>query len=133
METFASISDLERRYKALSPSERSKAGVLLEDATAMLCAEFKRAGKAINLGDELLMVNLKVVTCAMVKRILANGNDADIKQTSITAGSFSEQMTFNNPTGDMYLRDQERRLLGIPKSRVRMGFVMPGSRPCCDR
>lgn len=128
MDTFATVDDLEKRYKTLSPSEKQRAEILLEDAAALLRSEFARYCKAIDEGDELLMINLKVVSCAMVKRIIANGIEADVKQTSITAGSFSEQMTFNNPAGDLYLRDQERRMLGIPKSKVRMGFVMPGSR-----
>lgn len=129
MEAFAQVDDLQCRWRTLTPSELDKAAVLLEDAAAFLAAEFKICGKEIDPDDEILAINLKVVSCAMVKRIMANNFDSDITQTSITAGSFSEQMTFANPTGDFYLREQERRLLGLPKRRVRMAYVMPGTRP----
>lgn len=129
MTPFASVDDLELRYRVLDESEKRRAFTLLDDASSFLEAEFVYCGKEIDPDDELLAVNLKVVCCAMVKRILANGTDADIRQSSITAGSFTEQRTYSNPTGDLYLRDQERRLLGIPKRKMRMGFIMPGSRP----
>lgn len=129
MDAFATVDDLQNRWRALKPAELEKAQTLLEDAAAFLRAEFKLCGKTIDDEDELLAVNLKVISCAMVKRIMANNFDSDITQTSITAGSFSQQMTFANPTGDFYLRDQERRLLGIPKKKVKMAFIMPGTRP----
>lgn len=129
MDPFATVEDLERRWRALTPSETDRAEVLLKDASAFLMAEFEKCGRAIDLEDELLVTNLRVVCCAMVKRMLASSVDAEVTQMSQTAGPFTEQFTFANPTNDLYLRDQERRILGITKHHLKMGFIMPGSRP----
>ena len=125
MEAFASIEDLEARWRELSPSEEQRATTLLDDATAILMAEFKIADVAIDDEDELQAANLKVVCCSMVKRALGTMNSADYSQASMTVGSFSKSYTMANPSGDMYLSSQERRILGLPKRRVKIGSIMP--------
>lgn len=129
MDAFATVKDLEQRYgDTLNPSECDQAEILLEDAAAFLELEFRRCHRTIDEDDELLMYNLKVVSCSMVKRSMAAATNFDLTQISVTAGSFNEQKTFANPSGDMYLTAQERRLLGLPKHCVNMKFIMPGSR-----
>lgn len=125
MERFAQVEDLQARFRELSESEKLKAGTLLDDASSMLQTEFQRAGKQIDPDDELQKVNLKVVACSMVKRVLANGIDGDVTQKSVTAGSYTEQVTFASSTGEMYITKQERRILGIPMRKFRMGSIMP--------
>lgn len=125
---FATPEDLEARWRMLSDSEKGRAEALLEDAAAMLHAEFAAVGKEIDETDELQKVNLKVISCSMVKRVMASGQGADITQTSMTAGSFSEQFTYANPTGDMYLTANERRILGVPKRRGHVQTVAPYDR-----
>lgn len=127
MEPFAEPSDLEERWRPLSASERGRAEVLLGDASALLSAEFRAMGRGIGPGDSSLASNLRAVCCSMVRRVMANDVDGDYTQASVTAGSFSQQYTFANPAGDMYLTAQERRLLGIPKRRMRIGFLGPFS------
>lgn len=127
MEPFAEPSDLEARWRPLSASERGRAQALLGDATAILSAEFRALGREIDPGDAALASSLRAVCCSMVRRVMANDVDGDYTQASVTAGSFSQQYTFANPAGDMYLTAQERRTLGIPKRRMRLGFVGPFS------
>lgn len=127
MEPFAEPSDLEARWRPLSASERGRAEALLGDATAILSAEFRALGREIDPGDAALASSLRSVCCSMVRRVMANDVDGDYTQASVTAGSFSQQYTFANPAGDMYLTAQERRTLGIPKRRMRLGFVGPFS------
>lgn len=127
MGPFAEPSDLEARWRPLSASERGRAEALLGDAAAILSAEFRALGREIDPGDAALASSLRAVCCSMVRRVMANDVDGDYTQASVTAGSFSQQYTFANPAGDMYLTAQERRTLGIPKRRMRLGFVGPFS------
>ena len=129
MGAFAGPSDLEARWRPLSASERARAEVLLSDASGILTAELSEAGREIDPDDDALASNLRSVCCSMVKRVMAGGDGGDYTQASVTAGSFSQQYTFANPAGDMYLTAQERRLLGIPKRRMRLGFVGPFGEP----
>jgi hypothetical protein len=126
MEPFATLEDLQQRFRILSADEQTRAAVLLEDASNIIHREFDLADRDIDLTDPVLVGNLKHVCCAMVKRVIANGALGDYTQYSQTVGSFNEQYTFANPQGDMYLTAAERRLLGIPKRRSKVMFAMPG-------
>lgn len=133
MEPFATVADLEGRYRKLDDAEKARASVLLNDATEALVVELGLVGKEVSEGDVVQMGLLEAVACNMVKRVLANGTSADISQMSEARGPFSTSYTFSNPSADMYIREDERRWLGIPKRRSRMGFVGPsrsfGQRP----
>lgn len=126
---FATPDDLSSRWRQLSPSETDRAEALLDDAAIYLEAEFRRCDKTIDPEDEFLLSALKIVSCSMVKRVLASsgttalGIDGDFTQLSKTAGSFTEQYTFANPSGDMYITAREYKLLGIPQNTRKIGQV----------
>lgn len=113
IETFASVEDLEQRYRSLESSEKTKAEALLQDATALITSELRCANVAIREDDELQRSALRAVTCSVVRRALAGGCGDSITQSSTTTGPFSRQVTFANPTADLYLTKQDKRALGI--------------------
>lgn len=123
MEPFATVADLEGRYRKLDDAEKARANVLLKDATEALVVELALVGKEVSKDDSVQMGLLEMVCCNMVKRVLANGTSADISQMSEARGPFSTSYTFSNPSADMYIREDERRWLGIPKRRSRIGFI----------
>lgn len=123
--TYATVADLEARWRTLSESEASRAGVLLTSASAYLTTEAARCGVVIDPTDEVQAENLKSVCCDMVKRVMANGVDGDYTQTSMTAGVYSQSFTLANPSGDMYLTSSERVLLGFPRRVMKMGSIRP--------
>lgn len=126
MEAFATVDDLKSRWRTIADEEKPIAESLLLDASIILAREFERAGKSLDDTDELTLSALKMVCCAMVKRVMAVSDDAiGITQIGTTAGSFSQQRTYSQQAGDLYLRDLERNLLGIPKRRVRIGSLRP--------
>jgi hypothetical protein len=125
MEPFATLDDLQQRFRTLSIDEQTRASALLEDASNIIRQEFDICGREIDLANSVLKGNITYVCCAMVKRVIANGVAGDYTQYSQTVGSFNEQYTFANPQGDMYLTAAERRLLGIPKHRSKIMFIMP--------
>lgn len=125
MESFATVNELEMRYRLLDESEKERATTLLSDASAILRAEFKRAGERIDEEDEIQAANLVRVCCSMVKRVLSSGPLDDVSSVNRMAGSYSEQRTFANPTGDMYITKNERRALGLPLCKQRVACFNP--------
>lgn len=106
---YAEVSDLEVRWRILSEDERERAEALLGDASAMLDAYL-----TVDEGDEKQMTLLKIVTCNMVERAMSTVDGLyGVTQQSITAVGFSQQNTYANPTGDLYITRNEKRMLGI--------------------
>lgn len=118
---YATVDELAERWRDLSESERHKAAVLLEDAAAILDAEMERC----HIPAEGRSDKLRYVSCQMVRRAMAVGVEGDYTSISRTAGSFTEQFSPANPSGDMYLTSNERRLLGVQLRRGRIAQVGP--------
>ena len=117
---FADVSDIESRWRELSTDEEARATTLIDDASAMLSAL-----AAVDETDEEQAELLKMVCCNMVIRAMsASEYDAfGASQMSMTAGPYSQQWTYTNPTGDMFITKMEKRLLGISTSYI--GTIRP--------
>lgn len=115
MDAFATVNDLESRWRTMDPSEKARAGVLLVDAAAIIMAALDQSGIAIDEKDEVQAANLVRVSCAMVQRAMAQG---DGEQSHAWGGNL-----VMNPSGDLYLSKADRKSLGI--GRMRVGFVSP--------
>ena len=101
---YATVEDLEARWRSLSEDESATAEVLLEDASVVV---------------DSLKVNpdparAKIIVCRMVKRaMLGPEQAAGAASVQQTAGPFSQSMSFQNPNGDLYLTKADRKFLGI--------------------
>ena len=110
------VADLEARWRTLATDERERAQALLLDAVARLRAQAPDAAADL----------VRSVACAMVIRAMAAGASAPLgaTQSQWSADSYSASVSFANPSGDLYLTQQEQRLLGIGTGRI--GFVQLG-------
>lgn len=117
---YATVSDIESRWRALNEAEQSRASVLIDDASAMLTALVN-----VDSDDQEQAQLLKQVCCSMVIRAMsATETDAfGASQMSMTAGPYSQSWSYSNPTGDMYLTKLEKRLLGITSGYI--GTIEP--------
>ena len=114
---FATADDLEARWHPLTDTERAKAVTHLLDATEYIK---ERSPKWRRLLDERPRLLAKI-TCDIVRRIMQAdpyGIPGGVTQMNQTTGSFSEQYSFGAPTGDLWLRDDEKKLLGINAQRA---------------
>lgn len=105
MDVFATVEDLEARWRALTQAEQARAQVLLEDASDLIrstCRNWEAASEDTR----------KRITCQAVKRAMLADDQVGVTQTSQSVGSFSESFTFANPQGDLYLTKTEKRALG---------------------
>lgn len=117
---YATVSDIEARWRALSADEQAQATVLLDDAAAMLSRLVE-----VDETDEGQAELLKVVSCSMVIRSMSQTASElfGVSQSSITAGVYSQSTSYANPSGDMYLTRMEKRLLGISSGYI--GSIRP--------
>ena len=123
MEPFATVEDLEARWRTLAEEERPVAETTLLDATAFISAEMARSHVNIRPDDEVQHQNLVAVTCAVTKRSLLMAFDSGNTLTGVSkyqeqADVWNASVTLANPMGDMYLTAQEKRLLGIGRTVV---------------
>ena len=117
MEAFATVNDLESRWRTMDASEKKRAAILLEDAAAIIAASLEQSGVEVAKDDEVQAANLVRVSCAMVQRAMAQG---DGEQEHAWGGNIVA-----NPSGDLYLSKVDRKSLGL--ERMRVGFVSPWS------
>lgn len=117
---YAGVSDIETRWRELSTDEEARATALLDDASAMLTEMV-----GVDAADGAQLQLLKIVCCNMVIRAMsASEYDAfGASQMSMTAGPYTQQWTYSNPSGDMYLTKMEKRMLGITSSYI--GTIRP--------
>lgn len=112
---FATVEDLEARWRDLSEDEQAQAEVLLEDAALYLQALVE-----VDAEDETQAGVLKAVSCNMVRRAMTSGASGAYGITGATAtmGPFSQHIDYSNPTGDLYVTRAERALLGIGRATI---------------
>ncbi|MDH5132880.1 MULTISPECIES: hypothetical protein [unclassified Microbacterium] len=118
---YATVADLEDRWRTLTSAEEARAEVLLGDAAVRL--DVSCPPSVPPTVSELAA--RKIVSCEMVKRAMATpGGVAGIGVTSVQAGAgpFQETQQFANPTGDLYLTKADRDLLGCG---VQVAFTVP--------
>lgn len=125
MLTFATVEDLEARWRPFTDEEAARAEVELQDTSAFIMSQMRKYRRPIIPDDEIQAYNLKWVTCAVAKRGLQPSFDSDdggmgapVSKLSETADVFSASVTFANPLGDRYLTKQEKLALGIGRVLV---------------
>lgn len=121
---FATVEDLEARWRTLSAAEKSQAAVLLEDASHLVLDVCSSAATVDDDEQERREATLKRIVCNMVKRamIAAGGSLSGIETLQQGAGPFQIQATLSNPTGDLYLTKPERAALPCGKQ---VAFTAP--------
>lgn len=124
MDAYATLEDLQSRWRLLSSDEQQRATTLLSDAAVKVALACKQSGVAIDAADELQSEALKSINCEMVKRAMMSPIDMPpMSSFSQTAGSYSESQTYVNPTGDLYMTLGEKKMLGIGTQK--MGSIPP--------
>lgn len=115
---YATVQDLEARYGALTDGQQERASVLLDDVAVLI-------DSAATIDTEARGSAAKVVSCAMVNRAMqaAESDAYGVSQATMTAGSYSQSMSFANPSGDLYFTSTEKALLGISGGYI--GSIQP--------
>lgn len=121
MAAFATVEDLEARWRPLSTAERNTAETLLGDAAVRIASEAPLSDPLLPTEHEL--ETRKIVSCNMVKRAMSVADDMlGVTSHSDGTGPFQSQRTFANPMGELYLTKADRKLLGAGGQEV---FTVP--------
>lgn len=130
---FATPNDLADRWRPLTPDEDGRAAVQLEDASRLIRQLVPDIDDRI--ADQSVDAGLvTMVCCAVVRRAMIGVAGGDgVTQQSQTVGPFSLAQSYSNPTGGLYLRDDELTLLNGTaaqgRSRRAFAFDMTPTRP----
>ncbi len=126
--TYATIEDIERRWRKLTVDEQGRAEVLLEDATTMLKVSFDNQKKDISKVDANL---LTLVCCNMVSRVLDAGTDTGLYSAKTeSAGVYSQTFTYAHSGTGLFITRKEKALLGL--SGLRISTISYGGVDVCD-
>lgn len=104
MTAFASLDDVEARWRPLTDPERLVADTLLDDASAIIRARFP--GVEGQVDDDILAA----VTAGMVKRALIAPLDG-VSQESETTGPYSHSTSFANPMRNVFLTAADEMMI----------------------
>lgn len=124
---FATVAEYRAKYA--TDLDDAKLGAWLEDASGMMADEMDAAGVDYYEPTESMAARLMRICRDVVHRAIGDGTDlsmgipAGATQASMAAGGYSESFTLGNPYGDLFLRDSERKALGI--SRGGVGLAVP--------
>lgn len=114
---FATSADLAAYWKTLTPSEITRATSLLNIASARL--RLYAAGNNPDLdtraaGEPGFRSILNWITMEAVKRAMQNPTEGpSVDSYQQTAGIYSENFKYTNPTGDLFFRKSELQALGL--------------------
>lgn len=119
---YATITDLQNRWRSLTSDEAARALILLDDAALRIDAE---CPPSVQPTAQEITARM-IVSCDMVKRAMVSPGGIGVQSVQQSAGPYSETTQYTNPTGDLYLTKADRRLLGCG---VQKAFTVSMSNP----
>ena len=114
---YVKVEELAAFWRPLTSEESKRAESLLLLASNRLRLMAQNIN--INLdekvnGDEIYESNIQYVIMEAVKRaILTPVNQAPVNSQQTTAGPYSENITFTNPSGDLWFKKGELSEIGL--------------------
>ena len=121
MSTYATIEDLEKRWRTLTSEESTRAETLLSDVESILKLKAKSLNKDIDIMSEdsdYKQVLISVI-CDIVKRILKKNVDQEaLSQFSQSAGGYTFSGTYLVPNDNIYIMDKELKRLGLKQQKM---------------
>lgn len=119
--SFATIQDITKLFRELTPQEAAKAEALLPIVSDSIRQEAFKVGKSIDamLEDGSLLLNvLKSVTVDVTARALMTSTDSEpMSQISQSALGFSMSGTYLVPGGGLFIKRTELARLGLKRQR----------------
>lgn len=109
---YASVDDLKGLWPDFPTGGDSHATTLLAAASAVMRAE---CSSAVDADPEIL----KLVCCEMVKSAMNAPDEASrLSSANLSAGPFSQQLSFKADADDLYLTRKHKRWLGCGRQKA---------------
>ena len=117
MTPFATIEQLEAYWKSLDETQEARATVMLDMASNRLRVIAETVDVDIDAkvaaSEAYASVAAWVVMEATKRAMNTPLDDAPVDEKSITAGPYSENYKYTNPSGDLWFKKNELASLGI--------------------
>lgn len=117
MEPYATVEQLAAYWRTLTDAETARAGVLLPLASSRLRLMADRVNVDIDgqvANNQSYAATAQWVVLEAVKRAMLVPTDAPpANQLQKTAGPYSENIVFTNPSGDLWFKNSELEELGL--------------------
>lgn len=114
---YASKEELAAFWRPLTDAESSRADTLLPLASNRLRGRAETLGIDLDAkvaASEVYKSNVQYVVMESVKRALLTPTDAPpANSIQQTAGPYSENITFTNPSGDLWFKNTELEEIGL--------------------
>lgn len=127
---FATADDLAAYWRPLTGDEPARALVLLTLASNRLRLAAGNEGVDLDVkiaASEAYASVINWVVMEAVKRAMQSSGNPDmpsVESSSMTAGPYSENYKYTNPTGDLFFRKSELAALGLSGNQV-LGSITP--------
>lgn len=114
---YATVDDLQARWRPLAGDEVDKATALLADAAVIIRVARPDIDEQIAAGR--LVDEAMIVSCRIVRRAMSTPDGYEgVSAITDQAGPFQEQVSFGNPFGDSWLTKADQRLLGCSSQQA---------------
>lgn len=116
---FATLEELETYWKDIVEAEEPRAENLLllaSDRLRLIAEDIDYDLQTKYDENEAYKSTVKWVVMEAVKRAMQTGSDPDmpsVESAQITAGPYSQNYKYTNPTGDLFFRKAELAGLGL--------------------
>lgn len=117
--TYATVDDVIRLFRKLTPDEIARAEAILPIASDALRVEARHVGKNLDIlaEDEAYANTLKAVVVDIVSRMLMSDQHSEpVQQFSQSALGYAVAGTYLNPGGGLFIKKSELSRLGLRKS-----------------
>lgn len=128
---YATTDDLAAFWRPLLSTEESRANSLLAFASSRLRMEAAKSDIDLDFmveEDDDYAAQVKLTVMEAVKRAMLTPIDVPpVDNYSQSAGPYSENFKFTNPSGDLWFKKAELKALGITGNQ-KLGSITPNTR-----
>ena len=122
MDNFATIEDIRKLWRALTPEEEERASALIQKVSSILRSEADKVGKDLDLMIQQKPYLADVatsVTVDVVARALATPtNQEPVSQFTESAMGYSYSGTYLVPGGGVFIKKAELARLGLKRQKM---------------
>ena len=122
MDNFATIEDIRKLWRSLTPEEEERASALLQKVSSILRSEADKVGKDLDLMIQQKPYLADVVTSVtvdVVARALATPtNQEPVSQFTESAMGYSYSGTYLVPGGGVFIKKAELARLGLKRQKM---------------
>lgn len=121
MADYATIDDITKLWRKMTPEEIERAESLIPVICASLRSEAKKVGRDLDAmiaeDPDLALVAKSVTVDVVARTLLTSTNDEPMTQTSESALGYSFSGTYLVPGGGLFIKRSELARLGLKRQR----------------